>query len=56
MYKSSGEKMEGGGYMCISAYGIGSLHVLEGTNECWKVDKGFRATYAPLQMTCISAG
>ncbi len=24
--------------------------------ECWKVYKGFRATYAPLQMTCISAG
>ncbi len=22
--------------------------------ECWKVYKGFRATYAPLQMTCIS--
>ncbi len=24
--------------------------------ECWKVYKGFRATYAPLQTTCISAG
>ncbi len=24
--------------------------------ECWKVFKGFRATYAPPQMTCISAG
>ncbi len=24
--------------------------------ECWKLYKGFRATYAPLQMTCISAG
>ncbi len=24
--------------------------------ECWKVYKGFIATYAPLQMTCISAG
>ncbi len=24
--------------------------------ECWKVYKGFRAAYAPLQMTCISAG
>ncbi len=23
--------------------------------ECWKVYKGFRATYAPLQTTCISA-
>ncbi len=24
--------------------------------ESWKVYKGFRATYAPLQTTCISAG
>ncbi len=24
--------------------------------ECWKVYKGFRATYAPLQTMCISAG
>ncbi len=24
--------------------------------ECWKVYKGFRATYALLQITCISAG
>ncbi len=24
--------------------------------ECWKVYKGFRATYAPFQTTCISAG
>ncbi len=24
--------------------------------DCWKVYKGFRATYAPLQTTCISAG
>ncbi len=24
--------------------------------ECWKVYKGFRATYAPLQTTCLSAG
>ncbi len=24
--------------------------------ECWKVYKCFRATYAPLQTTCISAG
>ncbi len=24
--------------------------------ECWKAYKGFRATYAPLQRTCISAG
>ncbi len=33
---------------CISAYGTGSLQVLEGT--------GFRTTYAPLQMMFISAG
>ncbi len=37
---------------CISAYGMGSLHVLEGTMNAEKY-KGFRATYAPLQMTCI---
>ncbi len=38
---------------CISAYGMGSLHV--GRHyECWKVYKGFRATYAPLQTTSIS--
>ncbi len=24
--------------------------------ECWKVYKGFRATYDPLQTTCVSAG
>ncbi len=38
---------------CISAYSIGYFgrHY-----ECWKVYKGFRATYAPLQMTCVSAG
>ncbi len=41
---------------CISVYGMGSLHVLEGTTKCWKLYKGFRATYAPLQRTCISAG
>ncbi len=36
---------------CISAYGLGSLHVSEGT---MKVYKGFIATYAPLQTTSIS--
>ncbi len=51
---------------CRSAYGMGSLNVLEGTMkyaECWKVYKDFRATYAPLQTMsisgkalCISAG
>ncbi len=49
---------------CVSAYGMDSLHFLECFHyECWKVYKGFRATYAPLQMTsisgkalCISAG
>ncbi len=40
---------------CISAYGMGSLHVLEGTMNAERY-KGFRATYAPLQRTCISAG
>ncbi len=40
---------------CISAYGMSSLHVLEGTMNV-KVYKGFRATYAPLQTMCISAG
>ncbi len=38
---------------CISAYGMGSLHVLESTMNA-EMYKGFRATYAPLQMTCIS--
>ncbi len=48
---------------CISAYGMGSLHVLEGTMNAERYIKGFRATYAPLQTTsisgkavCISAG
>ncbi len=41
---------------CISAYGMGSLHVLEGTMNAEKIYKGFRATYAPLQTMCISAG
>ncbi len=34
---------------CISAYGMGSLHVLEGTMNAERYIKGFRATYAPLQ-------
>ncbi len=33
---------------CISAYGMGRHY------ECWKVYKGFRARYAPLQTTSIS--
>ncbi len=41
---------------CICAYGMGSLHVWEGTMNAGKVYKGFRVTYAPLQTTCISAG
>ncbi len=32
---------------CISAYGMGSLHVLEGTMNAERCKKGFRATYAP---------
>ncbi len=43
------------GMGCISAYGMGSLHVLEGTMNAESY-KGFRATYAPLQTMCISAG
>ncbi len=38
---------------CISVYGRGSLHVLEGTMNAERY-KGFRATYAPLQMKSIS--
>ncbi len=45
---------------CISTYSMGSLHVLEGNSALLLMMKGaykgFRATYAPLQMTCISAG
>ncbi len=41
------------GMGCISAYGMGSLHVLEGTMIAERY-KGFKMTYAPLQMTCIS--
>ncbi len=40
---------------CISVYGMGSLHVLEGTMNA-EMYTGFRATYAPLQRTCSSAG
>ncbi len=32
---------------CISAYGMGSLHVLEGTMIAERYIKRFRATYAP---------
>ncbi len=45
---------------CISAYCMGSLDILESTMNA---ERGFRETYAPLQMTsisgkalCISAG
>ncbi len=41
---------------CICAYGMGSLHVLEGTMNAERYIKGFRAIYAPLQTTSISAG
>ncbi len=37
---------------CISAYAMGSLHVLEGAMNAER-HKGFRATNAPLKMTCI---
>ncbi len=36
-----------------SAYGMGSLHVLEGTKKAERY-KDFRTTYAPHQMTSIS--
>ncbi len=42
-----------GVHMCIR---YGQLACFERHYECWKVYKGFRATYAPLQMACISAG
>ncbi len=32
----------------------GQLACFGGHYECWKVYKGFRAKYAPLQKTCIS--
>ncbi len=41
---------------CITALRCGQLACFGRYYECWKVHKGFRATYAPLQMTCISAG
>ncbi len=42
---------------CISAYGMDSLHVLEGTMNAERyIHQGFRATYAPLQTMSISAG
>ncbi len=40
-------------YKCIQ---YGQLAYFRRHYGCWKVYKGFRATYAPLQMTCISAG
>ncbi len=42
-----------GVHKCIR---YGQLACFERHYECWKVYKGFRATYAPLQMMCISAG
>ncbi len=41
---------------CISAYGMGSLHVLDGTMNSERYRKVFRATHAALQTTSISAG
>ncbi len=41
---------------CISVYGMGSLPILESTMNAERYIKGFRATYAPLQRTCMSAG
>ncbi len=42
------------GMGCISAYSIGSLHVLEGTMNAEKYIKVLEATYAPLQTMSIS--
>ncbi len=42
-----------GVHKCIR---YGQLACFGSHYECWKVYKGFRATYAPLQTTCISAG
>ncbi len=40
-----------GVHKCIR---YGQLACFERHYECWKVYKGFRATYAPLQMTYFS--
>ncbi len=53
VYQFSSKASISDGTGCISAYGMGSLHVLESTMNA-EMYKGFRATYAPLQMTCIS--
>ncbi len=42
-----------GVYKCIQ---YDQLSCFRRHNECWNVNKGIRATYAPLQMTSISAG
>ncbi len=41
-----------GVHTCIR---YGQLACFERHYECWKVYKGFRATYAPLQLACILA-
>ncbi len=41
---------------CISAYVMGSFACFGRHYESWRYIKVFRATYALLQMTCISAG
>ncbi len=39
---------------CITVLRYGQRACFGRHYECWKLYKGFRATYAPLQMTCIS--
>ncbi len=39
---------------CINVYGMGSLHVLEGTTNVERYMKVLEQQYAPLQMTSIS--
>ncbi len=50
-FSSKASISDGMGCICY-----GQLHVLEGTMNSEGYIKGFRATYAPLQRTCISAG
>ncbi len=43
-------------WRCISSYGMGSLHVLEGTMNAERYTKFLEQHMPPLQMTGISAG
>ena len=37
---------------CIRVYDVGSLHIWH--NQCWRVYRGFRATYTPIKTTSLS--